>query len=184
MHRNARQTIGELTSRQSFSRLHPEQRAGFRYIHQKAAALKQPRSLPKEHLQELNNLTQEIIGRTGDGEKLGWHHTQKLRGEEKRLAQAVKDGQRRVSMAQEDFNALGPEEDDVSVAADTGVLPGTFVEVRRCVLSQFYGVPSPYYPPQKQYHYTRNYPWRIIHLRKINDYISLLLGRNLDSFEG
>lgn len=141
MHRNARQTIGGLSSRQSLSKLHPEQRAGLRYVHQKAMALKKPRPLPKEHLQELNNLTQEIIGRTGDSDKLGWHHSQKLRGEEKRLAQAIKDGQRRVSMAQEDFNALGTEEDDLSVAADTSVLPGTFVEVRRYVLSQFYGGP-------------------------------------------
>lgn len=136
MHRHARQTVRELISRQSSSQAQLNKSSGSRSAHIKATALKQPRPLPQEHLQELNNLTNEIIGRTGDGDQRGWQHTKSLRGEEKRLAQAVKDGQSRVSMAQQEFNAPAPEDDESSPPTESDVLPGTFVEVRRCVLSK------------------------------------------------
>lgn len=135
MHRHAGQTGRSLISRQSSTQNPLKNYSGSRSAHIKATALKQPRPLPQEHIQELNHLTHEIIGRTGDGDQHGWQHTRKLRGEEKRLAQAVKDGQSRVSMAQQEFNAPAPEDDEASPPIDTDVLPGTFVEVRRCVTS-------------------------------------------------
>ena len=135
MHRHAKQSVGELISSRQFSKARIAKCSGFRHAHSDAGlalTLKPPRPLPQEHFRELNNLTRKIIGKTADGDKFGWEHTRKLRGEEKRLTHAVKEGQRRLSTAQEEFHASGPNE-DFSFAVEQSVLPGTFVEVRRYV---------------------------------------------------
>ncbi|KAF7979166.1 hypothetical protein HWV62_43429 [Athelia sp. TMB] len=133
MQRHAKQSVGELISRRQIPKARSAKCSSFRHAHSDAGpalTLKPPRRLSQEHFRELNILTRKIIGKTADGDKYGWEHTRKLRGEERRLTDAVKEGQRRLSTAQEEFHASGADE-DFSYAVEQSVLPGTFVEVRR-----------------------------------------------------
>lgn len=132
MHRRTKQAVGELLSKKPHSQFYSTKPQGLHDRRLPASSLKQPRALPQQHFEQLKGLTHELIGRNTDGINSGWEYTRSLRGEEKRLNNDIKKHRAKVSIAQEEFHAAEPDEQFVDSSPDQTVLPGTFVEVRRC----------------------------------------------------
>ncbi|KAF8896467.1 hypothetical protein BD779DRAFT_1496070 [Infundibulicybe gibba] len=98
---------------------------------------RRPRSrpVPQEEFAEMSKFSKKMID-AAVRERRGWKHTPSLRGEEKRLASAVKTAEkptRAPSLEQVAYSSgeVFPEEEE----SDGSYAPGTFVETRRNELS-------------------------------------------------
>jgi len=107
---------------------------GLRQQHS-SSLLFQPRSLPPEHFENLNKLTNTLIDKQATPHRQAWNQTRILRGEQKALATAIQNsGAKTILSAQQTAfaSSFGDLYDDDSLEPrDPNLVPGTFVEVRR-----------------------------------------------------
>jgi hypothetical protein len=98
------------------------------------SAIQQPRSLPPEHFDHLNELTNKLVEKQAKPLQKPWQVTKSLRGEEKALANAIQKygfpkgpvlDNRRTLLVDD------PDDDLPEYSQNTTFLPGTLVELRR-----------------------------------------------------
>jgi hypothetical protein len=138
MHRHVAQSVGDVSSRELISRILRGRKQATNLGLRQHSSSTRPRSIPPEHLETLDVLTNKIIDKQAIPPRT-WEYSRRTRREEKVLAHALqKFGPSNLKAPLLPEHArfasgagFGDWDDESESSPDSNFPPGTFVEMRR-----------------------------------------------------